>query len=63
VPPPPVPPPPQDVVGDAELRGVTAPAVKSAALLSASVHPAAARRAAVVLLNVGVGPLPSKLSA
>src|SRR5579872_2951079 len=58
-PPPPAscPPPPQLDVGDDELRGFTVVAVKSAALLSVSVHPAPARTAAVVLLSVAVGPL------
>ena len=56
-------PPPHDVVAEAELRGVTVPAAKSAELLSASVQPDPARFADVVLLSVGVGPLPSKLEA
>jgi hypothetical protein len=43
----------------AELRGATVPAVKSAELLSVSVQPEPARSAAVVLLSVAVGPLPS----
>ena len=67
---PPVPPPrrrcrvpPHEVVGDAELRGATVPLLKSAALLSVSVQPAAARSAALVLSSVAVGPLPSKLVA
>jgi hypothetical protein len=37
--------------------------VKSAELLSVSVHPAPARDADVVLVSVAVGPLPSKLVA
>src|SRR5579859_2035568 len=64
---PPAPPapvvPPHDVVADAELRVVTEPAVKSDELSSLSVHPEPARLADVVLLSVGVGPLPSKLDA
>src|SRR5262249_37848317 len=45
------------------LRGVGAPAVKSAALLSVSVLPLPARSAAVVLARPGAGPPPSKLEA
>jgi len=46
--------------GDDVLRGAGAPAAKSAALLSVSVQPPSARKAAVVLLSVGAAPLPSK---
>src|ERR1044071_1633877 len=46
--------------GDAVLRGLGIPTAKSAALASVSVQPLAVRRAAVVLLSVGVGPGPSK---
>ena len=42
------------------FRGFGAPTVKSAALLFVSVAPPFRRRAAVVLLGAGVGPLPSK---
>jgi hypothetical protein len=42
------------------LRGFGAPVEKSAASLSLSVHPAAARNAAVVFVRVAVGPVPSK---
>jgi hypothetical protein len=41
-------------------RGVGAPTVKSLALLSVSCAPADFLRAAVVLLSVAVGPVPSK---
>ena len=40
-------------VGDPVLRGLGAPAVKSAELLSVSVHPSPARRSAVVVLGAG----------
>ena len=61
---PPVPPePPHEFADDAELRGFTVPAAKSAELLSVSMQPALARSAEVVLPSVGVGPLPSKLDA
>jgi hypothetical protein len=43
----------------ARLRGAGAPVLKSAPLLSVSVQPPAARRAAVVLLRVGAT-VPSK---
>jgi len=39
------------------LRGLGAPALKSAALLLVSVAPLPARRSAVVLLGAGAGPL------
>ena len=60
---PPVPLPPQLCAVVAELRGATVPAEKSEPLLSVSVQPLAARSAEVVLVSVGVGPLPSKLLA
>src|ERR1700759_4278039 len=60
---PPLPPPPHDVAIEEALRGVGAPAAKSAALSSLSVQPAPPRLAAVVLLSVDVGPLPSKALA
>ena len=44
---------------EAELRGVGAPAVKSAALLSVSVQPPPVRRTAVELVVVGAGLAPS----
>ena len=50
----------QLTVADAVLRGFGAAVVKSRALLSVSVQPFALRKPAVVLLNVGVGPEPSK---
>src|SRR5215210_3703372 len=43
-----------------ELRGFGAPEAKSAALLSVSVAPPRARKAAVVLESVGAPPAPSK---
>src|SRR6266550_6846663 len=46
--------------GDAELRGVGAPAVKSAALLSMSTQPPAARSAADVFMSPGADAEPSK---
>src|SRR5512142_2973043 len=46
--------------GNRLLRGLGAPTVKSAALLLASTVPFPFRSAAVVLLKVAVGPLPSK---
>ncbi len=46
--------------GVALLRGLGAPAEKSAALLSVSAQPFSARRAAVVFVRAGAGPLPSK---
>ena len=45
------------------LRGFGAPAAKSAALLSVSVAPSSARRAAVVFDRPGAGAAPSKLLA
>src|SRR4051812_5820523 len=42
------------------LRGVGAPAVKSAPLLLVSWRPSSLRRAAVVLVNEGVGAPPSE---
>src|SRR5262245_41877769 len=42
------------------LRGVGAPVAKSVELLSVSVAPPVFRMAAVVLLRVAVGPVPSK---
>ncbi len=56
---PPVPLGPHGVGAEAELRGLGAVAEKSLALLSVSVQPFDPRTAAVVLLKVGVGPLPS----
>ena len=50
---------PQLLVGEAVLRGVGAPVVKSAALSSVSVQPALLRIAAVVLVSAGVAPVPS----
>jgi hypothetical protein len=41
--------------GDAVLRGFGAAAAKSALLSSVSVHPAPARRSAVVVLSTGAG--------
>ena len=41
--------------GDEVLRGLGAPAVKSAELLFVSVHPSVARRSAVVVLGAGAG--------
>ncbi|CAB4930907.1 unannotated protein [freshwater metagenome] len=46
---------PQGVAALAVLRGAGSPAVKSVALLSVSVQPFAARRAAVVLDSPGAG--------
>jgi len=46
----------QTLVVDALLRGLGAPAMKSALLLSVSVQPLPARRSAVVLLGAGAGP-------
>ena len=51
---------PQMKTGVSSVRGAGEPAMKSAALLSVSVQPDPARNAAVVLLNVGAGPAPSK---
>ena len=45
---------PQGASGDAVLRGAGAVTTKSVALLSVSVHPPAARIAAVVALRLGV---------
>ena len=42
------------------LRGFGAPTLKSASLLSVSVHPLPLRSEPTVLLNVAAGPLPSK---
>jgi hypothetical protein len=42
------------------LRGAGAATVKSAALSSVSCRPSNRRRAAVVLVSAGVGPVPSK---
>ena len=54
----------QGLVVTALLRGAGASLAKSAALLSLSVQPSAARSAAVLLVSVGeVGPAPSKLVA
>src|SRR2546430_6959422 len=41
--------------GEEVLRGLGAPAVKSAALLFVSVHPSVARKSAVVVLGAGAG--------
>ncbi len=46
--------------GDWLFRGIGTSTEKSAALFSVSVQPALMRRAAVVLLKVPVGPVPSK---
>src|SRR5215471_10163281 len=46
--------------GDDVLPGAGAPAIKSEALLSVSVHPLPARSVAVVLESVAAPPLPSK---
>ncbi len=51
---------PQLLVGEAVLRGVGAPVLKSAALLSVSTQPAPLRMVAVVLEGAGAGPEPSK---
>ena len=51
--------PPQIFSGEDELRGLGAPVVKSALLLSVSVQPLLKRSAAVVLESVAVGALPS----
>ena len=51
---------PQLFAGDAELRGLGAPAVKSVELLFVSVQPLSARNAAVVLLRAGAAAEPSK---
>ena len=53
-------PPPQLLSGEEVLRGFTAPAVKSAALLSVSVQPPLLRMVAVVLEGAAAGPEPSK---
>src|SRR5262245_39592032 len=45
---------------EAVLRGLGAPAVKSALLLSVSLQPPLLRESAVVALIVGAGPVPSK---
>jgi len=45
--------------GEAVLRGFGEPVLKSAALLSVSVQPFAARNAALVLLKTGAAALPS----
>lgn len=45
--------------GEAVLRGFGEPVLKSAALLSVSVQPFAARNAAIVLLKPGAAALPS----
>ena len=50
----------QSLSGEPVLRGFGLPVAKSAALLSVSVQPPRARRAAVVLLGPAVGPAPSK---
>src|SRR5436190_18306687 len=41
--------------GEDVLRGLGAPAVKSAELLFVSVHPSVARKSAVVVLGAGAG--------
>src|SRR2546427_10797541 len=46
--------------GDAVFRGLGAPTAKSAPLLSVSTQPSLIRIAAVGLLRLGVGPVPSK---
>src|SRR5207302_9271470 len=46
--------------GDVVLRGAGEEAVKSATLLSVSVQPPSARKAAVVLESAGAGVAPSK---
>ena len=53
----------QGVAGEAELRGLTVPAVKSTELLSVSVQPLFVLTAAVVLVNVAVGADPSNAVA
>jgi hypothetical protein len=50
----------QGLAAVAVLRGAGAPAAKSPELLSVSVQPFEARRAAVVLESVAAGALPSK---
>ena len=55
--------PPHGFRGDALLRGLGAPAVKSPALSSVSVQPATPRSAAVVSVKFAVGAEPSKLFA
>jgi hypothetical protein len=50
----------QIFVGELEFRGFGVSAVKSAELLSVSVQPLLFLIAAVVLLNVGAAPVPSK---
>src|SRR5689334_16191859 len=53
---------PQTCNAEAELRGAGAAAVKSAELLSVSVQPLPARKAASVLLKVGAGLASEKLA-
>jgi hypothetical protein len=50
----------QKVDGEKLLRGLGAPLLKSPLLLSVSVQPLFCLRAALVLLKVTTGPLPSK---
>src|SRR4051812_4138247 len=51
----------QSLKGELLLRGWGGPLVKSAVLLSVSVQPSRARKAAVLLVNAGsAGPAPSK---
>src|SRR5262249_15957528 len=50
----------QGLSGAAVLRGLGVPVTKSVLLLSLSVQPAFVRIAAVLLLRLGVGPVPSK---
>src|SRR2546426_12459848 len=54
---------PQDMNGDEKLRGLGMPSEKSLELLSLSTHPSNFLNAAIVLVNVGAGPLPSKQPA
>src|SRR6266571_1669114 len=51
---------PQTWAGEAEFRGIGAPAEKSARLSSVSAQPSASRNAGGVLLGVGAAPAPSK---
>jgi hypothetical protein len=52
--------PTQGLNGELVLRGLTAAATKSDALLSVSIHPPSFRKSAVVADIVGAAPLPSK---
>ena len=49
-------------VGDDVLRGFGGPALKSAELLSVSVHPSPPRRSAVVVLGAGAGLVSEQLA-